>query len=172
MAQNGRIHRAMVQVAMPRHEPLDGALFLSSRCPDRERSETLYELLNSRDRMIPFERSADGLTMLLSRREIGWVSLNPELSPLEIFLPPELTIVREELVQVHFLDGSEASGLLQMDLPHQRCRASDYMNNRNDFFPLSTPGRILLVNKRAVRDMIVFETSPVPNPSPNGSRVA
>jgi hypothetical protein len=52
--------------------------------------------------------------------------------------------------------------MVQMDLPNEQSRASDYMNSTDDFFPLSTHAGLLLVNKHAVVDTLVYEISPAP----------
>jgi hypothetical protein len=52
--------------------------------------------------------------------------------------------------------------LLQLELPNELNRASDYLNLADDFFTLETSEGLLLVNKFRVREVRVFVASPMP----------
>lgn len=161
MARNLRKMHVLVRMAQPGQSPIDGTVFLGRRSPLGRSAGTLSELLNGGDRFIPFHRNEDGSTLLVARRQLQWVACEADEDP-ALVGPPATGIVREELVLVRFADGSEARGLLLMDLPNEQSRASDYMNTGDDFFPLSTPAGLLLVNKHSVVDTLVYETSPMP----------
>lgn len=161
MARNVRKMRVLLRMAQSGQSPIDGTVFLGSRSAVGGSAGTLSELLNRGDRFIPFHRNEDGSTLLVARSRLQWVACEADADP-ALVLPPDTGILREELVLVRFLDGSEARGLLLMALPNEQSRASDFMNSGDDFFPLSTPAGLLLVNKNAVVDALVYETSPMP----------
>jgi hypothetical protein len=161
MARNVRKMRVLLRMTRPGQGPIDGTVFLGSRSAPGGSAGTLSELLNRGDRFIPFHRSEDGSTLLVARRQLQWVACEADADS-ALVVPPSTGILREELVLVRFADGTEARGLLLMELPNEQSRASDYMNSGVDFFPLSTPAGLLLVNKHAVVDALVYETSPMP----------
>ena len=76
--------------------------------------------------------------------------------------PPTYSVTREERVSVRFRSGLELEGLLRMELPEMLNRASDFLNGPEDFFALMTADGVVLVNKRAVFDTRVYESSPLP----------
>jgi hypothetical protein len=161
MAQNGRKLHVLVRMSQPGQSPIEGTVFLSSLSSRGDGPQTLSELLNRPERFIPFHRNEDGSTLLVARRHLQWVAASTETDR-ELLKPPENLSAREELVLIRFLDGSEVRGLIQMNLPSEQSRASDYMNCPDDFFPLSTTAGLLFVNKHAIVDTLVYETSPVP----------
>ena len=150
-----------VRVSRAGKAALDGYLFLSPDTPLHPGPQTILERLNARDRVIPLARAGDGKVLLLSCESLQWVAPGEEIDP-GLLCPPTWFVTREERVRLRFIDGGEAEGLLRMELPVEHTRASDFMNSAEDFFPLVAPRGILLVNKRQVLDVLVYEDSPVP----------
>lgn len=153
--------RVAVRIAQPGQEPTAGFFSLAPQAEFHEGPETVLERLNVRDRVIPFQRHSDSAMILLSRLELEWVAIGPSVNE-DWICPPTFAITREERVRVRFKSGEEIEGLLRMELPELVNRASDFLNGQDDFFALVTSDGVRLVNKLAVLDTRVFESSPLP----------
>ncbi len=153
--------RAAVRVSEPGRDPMDGFFALAPTTPLRDGPETILDLLNSKQRVVPFIHGEDRTVLLLTRLNIDWVMAGPGVDRDHV-CPRNYIVTREERVQVSFLDGRVIEGLIQMELPEDFNRASDFLNGTDDFFPLVTRLGTLIVNKARVRETLVFETSPRP----------
>ena len=153
--------RVTVRIARSGEPPIEGALSLLAHSPLHPGPETLLELLDPPGGFLPFERTADDSVLLLSRPHIAWVMAGPGVDP-DLVRPPIHRLAREERVRVCLSDGEALDGALQMDLPESLNRASDYLNEPRRFFALVTRQGTFLVHKAAVREVCLFDTSPLP----------
>jgi len=153
--------RIAVRIAQPGREPTTGFFSLAPQAQFHEGPETLLERLNTPDRVLPFQRHADNAVVLISRLELEWVATGPGVNE-DWICPPTFAVTREERVRVRFKSGDEIEGLLRMELPELVNRASDFLNGSEDFFALVTTDGVRLVNKHAVLDTRVYESSPLP----------
>ena len=153
--------RVAVRIALPGVEPTHGFLSLAPQAEFHDGPETVLERLNTRDRVIPFQRQKDSAVILVSRLELEWVAVGRGVDD-DWISPPTFAVTREERVRIRFRSGEEVEGLLRMELPELLNRASDFLNQTDDFFALSTREGVRLVNKNAVVDTRVFESSPLP----------
>jgi hypothetical protein len=153
--------RVLARVVIPREQPLDGMFSLGPQSQHHEGPETLLERLNSSDRVLPFQRDRDGAILLIQRRDIECVEPGRGVDA-TLVRPPTWRVTREERVQLRFSSGKEVSGALQMELPEDFNRASDFLNGPEDFFALVTPQGVLLVNKNCLSTVRVLERSPRP----------
>ncbi len=154
-------HQVSVRVSRPGQEPQPGFLVLAAQSPHREGPETVLDLLNSPLRVVPLVRGPGEPVRLLTRLGIEWVMPDPQVQA-NLVCPRTYLITREERVEVHLAGGASLEGLIQMELPEEINRASDFLNLPDDFFPLVTPSGRLLVNKHHVRETQVFASSPRP----------
>lgn len=154
--------RVQARVARSEQESADGFFSVTPISPFRAGPETILDVLNSDRRVIPFLRSDDEATLLLTRAAIDWVDVGPEVA-LELVRPRNYRVTREERVELVLGNGTRLGGLIQMELPEESNRTSDFLNGEEDFFPLLSQGRTLLVNKSKVREVRVFEASPLPS---------
>ena len=159
--------RVPVRVHQPGLENVRGFFALSPQAQYHDGPETLLELLNSPMRVVPFIRGADEAVLLLTRASIECVEADADLDPAWIRSRAFL-VTREERIQVRFDNGRRIEGLLQMELPEDLNRASDYINGPDDFFPLVTPGTTVLINKVRVSGVRLFEVSPMPQETLDG----
>jgi hypothetical protein len=153
--------RITVRISQPGQEPVQGFLSLAPQAEFHHGPETLLERLNARDRVIPFQRYEDGAVFLVSRLDLEWVAAG-RIVDHDLVCPRTYRVTREERVHVRLKSGPEFDGLIQMELPENFNRASDFLNGPDDFFPLVTENGVLLVNKLAVLDTRLFESSPLP----------
>jgi len=73
-------------------------------------------------------------------------------------------------VRVRLRGGEEFAGLLQMEMPENINRASDYLNAPDAFFPLTTRQGIVLIQKASAREIRLFDSSPLPVPDAAADR--
>ena len=151
-------HRASVRVCLPGQDPIDGHIALSHVSRSRQGSETILELLNMPQRVVPI-MMPEFQTLLVTRLNIDWVLAGTGVDP-DLVCPRSYIVSREESVQVTFNDGRIIDGMIQMELPDDMNRASDFLNCSDDFFPLRTRLGIVIVNKARIRDTRVHSPSP------------
>jgi hypothetical protein len=153
--------RVIVRILRPGEAPIDGVLSLLAHSALHAGPESLLELLDKQGGFLPFERMADDAVLLLSRSHIQWVMAGPGVDP-DLIRPLTGRSTREERVRICLRDGEAMDGTLHMDLPENRNRASDYLNGPEGFCPLVTRQGTFLVNKAAVREVYLFDASPLP----------
>ena len=152
--------RVMVDIAEPGHEPMHGVMAVASRTPQHSGAETVIDVLNSDLRVIPVTRP-DGSTVLYTRLQIAWVRTATDVEQALVW-PGTYRVTKEEQVLVEMEDGSRLAGRVQMELPEDLNRNSDFLNGGEDFFPLLARAGTYLVNKAKVRATALFEASPLP----------
>jgi hypothetical protein len=157
------IHKTRVHldISEPGREPMKGVLALAPLSDCHSGPETVLDLLNSRARVVPVTRPADGTTVLFTRLQIAWVLAGCEVGQ-DLVWPGTYQVTKEERVLVEMEDGSLLAGRIQMELPEYLNRASDFLNGDEDFFPLIARAGIYLINKSKVRATQLFEASPLP----------
>ena len=138
-----------------------GYVCVAPRTPSHGGPETVLELLNSGVRVIPFHRHADDATLLITRLNLTYVTINSDVQA-ELVRPHNFAVTHEEHVMVELDDGTRLEGNIQMEMPEELNRASDFLNLSDDFFPLIARQGILLVNKSKVCVTRVFSRSPLP----------
>jgi len=153
--------RVAVRVSRPGQPVVEGTLALLPHSDHHPGPETLLELLDPPTGFVPFERSTDDAVLLLSRPDIQWVMAGVGVDP-ELIRPPAYRFTREERVRVCLQDGEQVDGLIQMELPEHLNRISDYLNGPERFFPLATRQGTFLIRKASVREICLFEVSPLP----------
>jgi len=152
-------HRASVRVCLPGQDPFDGLLAISPQSRTRVGSETILELLNTSQRVIPIILPDDSKVLLVTRLNIDWILASTGVDA-DLVCPKTYIVSREESVQVTFNDGRSIDGMIQMELPDGMNRASDFLNCPDDFFPLRTRLGVVIVNKSRIRDTRVHAASP------------
>jgi hypothetical protein len=153
--------RVAVRVSRPGQPVVEGLLALSPHSGRQPGPETLLELLDPGTGFLPFERAADDAIVLLSRQDIQWVMAEPSVDR-ELVRPPAFRFTREERVRVCLRSGEDLDGLIQMELPEDLNRISDYLNGPDRYFPLATRRGTYLIHKAAVREIFLYEASPLP----------
>jgi hypothetical protein len=161
MAQYIEKIRVPVRLSQPGCVPVDGYLALDPTAQYHPGPETVLERVNAPDRVVPFQRGQDEAILLVSRADIEWIAADPAVA-VTLVCPPNYTVTGEEHVRLRLIGGGELEGKIQMELPPEQNRASDFMNGGEDFFPLLTPFGILLVNKHRVSSMALSAPSPMP----------
>jgi hypothetical protein len=150
-----------VRLSQPGVAPVDGYVALGPQAEYHSGPETILERLNTPDRVLPFQRGEEEFTLLVNRSDIEWMAADPAVAP-TLICPPNYQVTAEEYVRLRMVGGGELEGRVQIELPPDQNRASDFMNAREDFFPLLTSFGILLVNKQRVSSFELNAPSPRP----------
>lgn len=153
--------RVPVQLALVGLEPAAGFLSLSPSAELHEGPETLLEKLCAPQRMLPFHRAADDAFTLVCVAQIEWVAASVEVAA-NLVRPAHFITTREERVRVRTQGGATFEGVLEMEMPHEFNRASDYLNGDEAFFPIACVQGAVLLNKARVLDVRVYEATRVP----------
>lgn len=153
--------RVTVRVSRPGEPPVEGVLSLLPTSPMHAGPQTLLELLDPPGGFLPFERTSDDAMLLIARPDIQYVLVPAHVS-VDLVRPASYRFTREERVHVRLRTGEELDGVLQMEMPESINRTSDYLNGPDRFFPLTTRNGIVLVQKSAVREVLLFDESPLP----------
>jgi len=153
--------RVAVRISRTGQPPVDGQLSLAPDSALHGGPETLLELLDPAHGFLPFERAVDDAIVLLAREDILWVMAGPNVD-VELVRPQVFRYTREERVRVSLRSGEDIDGLIQMELPQNLNRVSDYLNGPERYFPLATRRGTFLIHKAAVREIFLFEASPLP----------
>jgi len=153
--------RVAVRVSRPGQHPVEGQLSLAPHSSLHAGPETLLELLDPPAGFLPFERAGDDAIVLLSRQDIQWVMAGPDVDA-ELVRPVPYRYTREERVRVSLRSGEDLDGLIQMELPQNLNRVFDYLNGPERYFPLATRRGTFLIRKAAVREIFLYEASPLP----------
>jgi hypothetical protein len=162
--------RIAVRISQIGHDPADGFVCLAVDRTILTEPHTVLELLNAAVRVIPFIRGEDGAVIFLTRLNLDWV-MPAERVKADLILPPSSIPCREEPVVLQFLNGATIDGWIQTGQPMGRGRTSDFLNGREDFYPVRTRLGMLLVNKSRVAETRLSVTSaslgtPPPRTSP------
>jgi hypothetical protein len=153
--------RVHLDISEPGREPMKGIVALAPHAGTHSGPETVLDLLNSNSRVVPVTRPVDGTTVLFTRLQIAWVLAGTEVGQ-EVVWPGTYRVTKEERVLVEMEDGGLLAGRIQMELPEDLNRASDFLNGEEDFFPLIARSGIYIINKAKVRATQLFEASPLP----------
>lgn len=160
--------RIAVRISMSGHDPLGGFLSLGPHSAGHTAYESLLELLNSAQRVIPFIQE-DGQVILLTRANLAWV-MAVERAERSLVVPADYVVVREETVELSFVNGTTIDGQIQIEETATGSRASDCLNAPTDFYPVKTRLGILLVNKARVCETRLSRVPKVENAEAENAR--
>lgn len=153
--------RVAVRLALRGLPPMEGFLSLEPGTRAHAGPETILEKFNSSTRVIPFHRAGDDAVLLVNRLDVEFVAAGDDVS-MDYVLPRAFRVTHQERVRIRLTSGLELRGILRLELPDDLNRVSDYLNSSEDFFPLATPGEVLLVNKQHMSVARLFDASPAP----------
>lgn len=143
-----------VRIATSGYGPVDGFFSLALPSRDLLQSESLLELLNSGERIIPFITD-HGHVVLITRLGLDWVVAGDQV-PTRLILPHDFVVVRHEPVNLCFIDGSTVAGAIEIESRFARSRLSDVLHGQEDFCPVLTRFGTLFVNKARMREQLAM----------------
>jgi len=148
-----------VRIRFDTGDEQSGRVFLDFIDVIHRGEQTLLDKFNDDYHWFPLRRD-DGSMHIVNRDRIVLVEPGDDL-PSGLVRKESGGAFRRESVAVAFADdGENLEGQIAMDLPDEFCRASDFLNFPQDFFPLETPDGPVLVAKRHVTALRVLEAPP------------
>lgn len=139
--------RRPVRVTLAEGLVITGDIHLQPRVAWRDGPETPLELLNREDAFFP---------VTLTGKEVVFVA-KAQVAALG-FLPPEepadvarQTAMRTIPLEIMLVGGTELKGVAVSELPPNRSRALDFLNDSAPFFLLVTEDGHVCLNRRFVR---------------------
>ena len=143
-------YRLPVTLAIAGGPPVSGWVSLSRRSEFRSGPQTLLERLNERVRVVPLVEGE--ATHLVTRALIECAEAAPGVDA-GLVGPAAFAVTHEEHAHVRLRSGDVLEGVIAMEMPQGFNRTSDFINGEDDFFALRCGDRMLLINKRRVRDV-------------------
>jgi hypothetical protein len=141
-----------VKLAWGGNTPVEGELTLARQSEFRSGPQTILERLNERVRVLAVVRGDN--THLINRELIDWVAPGAHVDH-DLVWPLAYHATREEHVRVHMMSGGTFEGVIAVEMPEGFNRVSDFLNGDDDFFALKAGSRLVLVNKRRIRQLLV-----------------
>ena len=130
---------------------IDGRVYLSQYAMHHSGEQTVLDVLVGKNLFLPMH-SDNNEFHLVQKNMISYLSC-------EVHLSTEFQYTERD-VKISFPGSKNLHGMLRMDLPEERARLTDYINDGNDFFPLFAGETSYLVNRNLIRDIVLL---------PNGS---
>lgn len=120
---------------------ISGQIFLSPYSELGVGRQSLFEVLTTQDRFIPFQ-SSEGEFSFLNLRQIVWVTCLRDPDTEE---EPPVPLESRNVV-VFLRDGKLFRGDMEMSMPEGKTRLSDWLNEFNGFMIIRDDTREILIN--------------------------
>ena len=125
------------------------ALFLATQSESHPGPETLLDLLNADRRFVPARDRESGRSLLVSRHSLLLVEVERAAVASETG-GEDSARSTVDMIRVELAGGVTADGALEVVASTGRERLSDFFNEPEEFFRLSSGSKLVYVNKRCV----------------------
>jgi hypothetical protein len=125
---------------------LAGSLHVQSAVADHPGPETVVELLNRADPFLVLALEEDGVRFVPKAQVALVESAVPETDDGD-----RRSAVRFLNLEVEMMSARLLIGFAESELPPNRARAQDFLNDGGAFFPLTTEGTLWAVHRTHVR---------------------
>lgn len=131
---------------------IKGDLFLSLVAKSHIGKETVLDFMNESEEFFVLKVASTPSINIVNKARImeASVALDIEISDLDV----EAMGVKEEPMTVVFNDNFKLSGKAYIDLPPEKSRAIDFLNQKERFFLLVTDHTAHIVNRRHISYVI------------------
>lgn len=126
---------------------LVGDIHLQPNAPSHSGPETVADTLARDDAFFPLT-GVEGHALLVAKAHVLALDVPPEAEPQDT---ERLSAARPLRLEVELSDGSTHIGTVACELPSDRPRPLDLMNERPGFFPLRTADVVRYINRAHVR---------------------
>jgi hypothetical protein len=144
----GSTLRIRAEVLVTGGRTLSGFIHLQPLASAHSGPETPQDLLNRPEAFFPL--TSDDGTRFLAKSQVLAVALPAEVPADD---PDRRSAARPLGMKIELSDGSEVYGDAYSELPPDRPRALDFLNEAAGFFGLLGPGGTRLVNRRHIRSV-------------------
>ncbi len=143
----GNTLRIRAEVLLTGGRTLTGDLHLQPIAPLHLGPETPGDVLNRAARFFPLTDENDR-TVFISKWQVLAVGFatHPPFDD-----PDRVSAARSIGLRVELSDGSEFAGMVMLELPPDRPRALDFLNEDREFFALHAPEATRFVNRHHIR---------------------
>ena len=125
-----------------------GSLHLQSAVAHHPGPETVVELLNRPEPFLVLILEEDGVRFV-PKAQVAWV----ECAALEQEDGDRKSAVRFLNLEVEMMSARVLLGSAESELPPNRSRAQDFLNDGGEFFPLTAEGTLWAVHRTHVRSV-------------------
>lgn len=139
--------RLQAELMMSDGRTLIGALHCLPLAPSHSGSETPGDVLNRPEAFLPLTLPGERV-VFVGKDQLLIVTVHPEE---QVEDPDRRSAARSVGLRIELVSGETFEGMLALELPPNRPRALDYLNQAPGFFPLRAGDAIRYINRRYVR---------------------
>ncbi|HXG43839.1 MAG TPA: hypothetical protein VNJ71_03675 [Gemmatimonadales bacterium] len=139
--------RMTARITLAEGLSLVGAVHLQPRVAWRDGPETALELLNREERFFPVTLASGGV-VFVAKAQVSTLTYQHEPVPPD---PAREHAARHIPLEVMMVGGGEYRGVVNTELPPNRARALDFLNQPEPFFALATDTGTVCINRHLVR---------------------
>ncbi|MFI5235587.1 MAG: hypothetical protein ACHQXA_07755 [Gemmatimonadales bacterium] len=151
MGDWGSTERIESEILLGDGTRLVGAVFVQGRVPQHDGPESLVEMLNRPEPFTPVSLTGDGV-VFLAKAQIALVAGDPAVPSTEVDGDQVRHSAAKMIgLEVEMLGGRVLRGWAALELPPNRARALDFLNEAGDFFALSTSAAHWVIHRAYVR---------------------
>lgn len=143
----GNTLRIRAQVLATGGRRLSGYLHLQQHAPSHAGPESPEDLLARPGGFFPLT-DEQGRTVFICKDQVLAISTDPETTFTD---PDRRSAARSLRIRVELSDGTEFAGLVALEMPPDRPRPLDFLNESRGFFALAEPDAIRYLNRQHLR---------------------
>lgn len=147
MTDWARTERRPARVSLAEGLVITGDIHLQPAVAWRDGPETPLELLNREDAFFPVTLTAKDV-VFVAKSQVAAVSFSPSEEQADV---ARQSAMRHIPLEVMLVGGTELRGVAVSELPPNRSRALDFLNDTAPFFLLVTEDGHVCLNRRFVR---------------------
>lgn len=152
--QHLAVEKRMVPVTMRCRDQqvIKGELFLSLMAKNHTGRETVLDFMNEPEEFFVLKVPAAASVNIINKARIMDISVSLELELAEVDM--EAMGIKEEPMTIVFNDNFKLTGKSFIDLPPEKARAIDFLNQAQRFFLLVTDSAAHIINRRHISYVI------------------
>ena len=142
-----KTERRPVRVTLAEGLVITGDIHLQPRVAWRDGPETPLELLNREDAFFPVTLTGQEV-VFVAKAQVAALGFRPSEEPTDV---ARQTAMRNIPLEIMLVGGTELKGVAVSELPPNKSRALDFLNDSASFFLLVTEDGHVCLNRRFVR---------------------
>jgi len=142
-----KTERLSARVSLAEGLAISGEIHLQPRVAWRDGPETPLEMLNREDAFFPLTLSGNDI-VFVAKGQVAALAFSPSDEEQDVARQSAMRTIPLEIMLV---GGSELRGVAVSELPPNRSRALDFLNDAAPFFLLVTADGHVCLNRRFVR---------------------
>jgi len=133
-------------------QTLDGELFLSQMAKRRLGKETVLDFMNEEQDFFPLKVAGDSSVRMINKARVAEVGV-----AVAVELEDEETtkaVAKQERMTVVFRTGHQLAGIGYIEMPPQKSRIIDFLNQGSQFFLVKADDRAHVCNRSQISYVI------------------